>query len=474
MKRLNRIAIVGGSSLLIASSVLFAPFSALAASISASVSASTINSLGDFRVTMTSSGVSSCTWSRLDNNTTWQWKDQPLPSGTAYDSGIISGWAGPSTYEWQFNCTDGMGGQVFAATSVTISAETGSIFGNINDLLSSVINSVITNVVGPSNSTTPEITVLPTPLVYPDTPTNEYYDMTLTVSNTGGAGSLLTGSLMISGDPAFSCISGCSYTNVAPGIGPNVVIRFSPSTVGTKTATLNFSGGSGAVVPASGNGIAPTVVIVAAPNPVIDVSPVPTLFFYGVEMGDHRDKQFAVRNVGPAGTLLSGTVSVSGNPDFTCRSGCSYANLSTTDVHYVTMRFTPQGAVGAKLGVVAFTGGGNASRFVNGDAYILSISGNLDFSTVPVNQTKPMTFTVTNPSPVTDVGVGTIVVPPPFTCISGCTYNLPPGGSHTFTIGYTPTSSGPHTGTGSLSGFPNSSFNFTGNGVQQYFRMQEP
>lgn len=471
MKRITPIAAIGGS--LIAISVFCAPITALAASITANVSASSINSLGKFRVTMTATDVTSCTWSRLDNGTTWQWKDQPL-SGTNYDSGEITGWAGAADYEWQFTCNDGAGGSVFAATSISISADTGSIIDNLGDTFSDLIASIIAATTNTNTSTTPAISVLPTPLVYPDTPIDgSYNDIHLIVTNTGGTGSLLTGSVSIVGDPAFTCVSGCTYTNITPGVGPEVIIRFTPTSVGPKTATINFSGGGGAVVPASGNGVTPVAVVVASPQPIIDVAPAHTLFFYGVEMGDYRDKQFTIRNVGPAGTLLTGSVSIANGADFSCVANCTYVNLDTTTPHYATLRFRPTGAIGTKMGIVNFTGGGSATRYVNGEGYILSITGSLNFQNVPVNSTKPMTFTVTNPSNTTNVGNGTIIVPPPFSCSSGCTYNLPPGGSHTFTITYTPTTPGSHTGTGSLSGYPNSSFNFIGNGVTRYFRMQE-
>ena len=472
MKRITPIAAIGGS--LIAISVFCAPLFASAASITANVSASSINSLGKFRVTMTATGVTSCTWSRLDNGTTWQWKDQPLV-GTVYDSGEITGWAGAADYEWQFTCNDGMGGSVFGATSISISADSGSIIEDLGDSLASVIAAIIAATTNPNPSTTPAISVLPTPLIYIDTPTDgTFRDIHLIVTNTGGSGSLLTGAVSIVGDPSFTCFSGCTYTNIAPGAGPEVVIRFAPSTVGPKTATVEFSGGGGASVPASGTGVIPIPFIVATPQPVIDVAPAHTLFFYGVEMGAFRDKQFTIRNVGPAGTLLTGSVSVvSGAADFSCVANCSYVNLNTTDTHTATTRFRPAGAIGTKMGIVGFSGGGTATRYLNGEGYILSLTGGLDFQNVPVNTAKPLTFTVTNPSSFTNIGVGTLVVPPPFSCISGCTYNLPPGGSHTFTVTYTPQFPGPDAETGSLSGFPNSSFNFTGNGVRQYFRMQE-
>ncbi len=463
MNKTTHIGAISGS--FIALCLFCAPLFALAASITANVSASSINSLGKFRVTMTTTGVTTCTWSRLDNGTTWQWKDQPL-LGTAYDSGEISGWAGPANYEWQFTCNDGMGGSVFGATSVSISANP----------VTSLIAAVIIATTKPKPPATEAITVLPAALVYPNTPTDgTHNDIRLVVTNTGGVGSLLTGSVSIIGDPAFTCFSGCTYTNISPGPGSEVIIRFTPTIVGPRTATVKFSGGGGASIPASGTGVTliPFVVVNPNPQPAIDIAPAYTLLFYGVEMGAYRDRQFTVRNVGPAGTHLTGSVSVVSGADFSCHSGCSYVNLNTTTAHIVTIRFRPTGTTGTKMGLVSFSGGGSATRYLNGDGYILSIVGSLDFQNVLVNTTKPMAFTVTNPSSFTNVGVGTIIVPLPFWCSSDCVYNLPPGGSHTFTVTYAPTTSGPDTGVGELSGYPSSSFNFTGNGVPGYFHIQE-
>ena len=420
------------------------PFSAFAATISASVSASAINSLEQFQVTMTSSGVTSCTWSRLDNGTTWAWQDQPL-AGTSYDSGIISGWAGPATYEWQFNCDDNFGGSYFAATSITISG-------------------------GGGPTPVPAILALPSPLVFPNTDTDSYTELHLTVSNTGDVGSLLSGSVSIVGDPSFTCVSGCTYTDVPRGVGPDVTIRFEPESSGLKTATLVFTGGGGTSVPASGMGI---LAVNPVPLPVIDVDPAGTLLFYSVELGDYRDKQFIVTNVGPSGTLLTGSVNIPAGMGFYCISGCNYSNIGTTDTHYMTIRFAPTGVAGTRITTADFTGGGGATRFVNGDAYNLSINESLDFGEVILGRSKTLVLTVTNPSNVTSIGIGTILVPPPFSCSGLCTYTLPAGAHQNFTITYTPTTLGDDTGTGSLSGYPASILTFTGKAIKERIRVQE-
>lgn len=57
------------------------------------------------------------------------------------------------------------------------------------------------------------------------------------------------------------------------------------------------------------------------------------------EVGISNDKtyNFQLRN---DGTQTSGTVFLSGDPEFSCIAGCSY-NLNPTQSQYVTLRFTP-------------------------------------------------------------------------------------------------------------------------------------
>lgn len=448
------------------------PFAAFAGSISAAASSNSIDSLDKFRITMTSEGVNSCTWSRLNNNTTWEWKDQPLPSGTSYDSGELSGWAGPAVYEWQFTCVGDWGVTYFATVSVGISGDTGSFIDDVTNLLGNVIDGVVGSVTNPDPATIPIITVSPSPLHFNEIIVNETKVLTVIVTNTGGASSLLTGSVTLAGDPSFTCLTGCTYSNITPGTEHPVTIKFTPASEGIKTTNIGFSGGGDVTVPGTGTGVTPPSGTPSTPTPIIAVTPNPTLFFYGVELGDTLEGVFRVKNIGPDGTLLSGSATVQAGMGFSCVS-CGYTNIGHNEERDVVIRFAPIGSAGTRIATVNFSGGGNAERFVNGEGQLLSITERLDFPPTVVERTEKRTLRISNPSFVTHAGAGTLIVPPPFSCVGVCTYNLPPRTSQDFTIAFTPTVLGPIEKTATLSNFSRSTIILTGGGIRQSFKIIE-
>jgi hypothetical protein len=120
--------------------MVFIPVSASAATMSASITAvvppnttasvnpiMAIYSLGSFQVKMDPVGMTSCTYSRIDNTGTYAWKDQPLPASVplnSYNSGTLSGWAGPNSYEWFFTCTDGVKNYTASARLMIVAQQT--------------------------------------------------------------------------------------------------------------------------------------------------------------------------------------------------------------------------------------------------------------------------------------------------------------------------------------------------------------
>jgi hypothetical protein len=135
--------------------------------------------------------------------------------------------------------------------------------------------------------------------------------------------------------------------------------QWTPSATGT--FILAFPGGDSVTVN------------VAAP--LISVSP-SSLNFGNVNVGGSSDKNFTVKNNG--GGVLTGTATT--NPPFSIVSGGSYS-LSAGQSQTVTVRLAPTSA-GTFLGNVSFTGGGGASRAVNGAGVIppnlgLSFNGKL-------------------------------------------------------------------------------------------------
>ncbi|MCX6738370.1 MAG: choice-of-anchor D domain-containing protein [Candidatus Parcubacteria bacterium] len=108
----------------------------------------------------------------------------------------------------------------------------------------------------------PTISVTPASLNFGNVNNGAYYNMDFTVQNTGG-GALL-GS--VSGLTApFSCFNGCTY-NLTAGASQSTTIKFSPTSVGSFSGTVVFSGAAGASRPVSGNGITPKCIPTGTTN----------------------------------------------------------------------------------------------------------------------------------------------------------------------------------------------------------------
>ncbi len=555
------------------------PSSALAAGVSVHVSASSIESLGNFSVTMTSTGVSSCTWSRLDNGTTWAWLNQPLPTGTSYDSGVISGWAGENSYKWTFKCSDSTGGTYSGSASLFINAPTvlpppppalpmigvtpptiyfGSVntgssvtshftvtnTGEVGTLLSGDVRIAtgtgfacisgcsfsnvpvgtphdvvvkfaptagagnystivtftgggdITREVSGTATTPPPPPPPPAPIIGVTPPTinfgsvdlGSYVTSHFTVTNIGAVGTLLTGVISINPSTDFSCVSGCSYNNIPVGTQHDVIVKFKPvSRAGTLDAVATFTGGGSATRTVSGIAVdttppppPPPVTPPSppppapSPVPVIAVTP-PTIFFNGVNLGESRIGHFTIKNVGPAGTQLSGVVTVQPGTDFVCVLGCLYNNIASGDTRDVTIRFRPNVITGLHVAWVDFTGGGGATRYLNGVGIDPTppLTNALDFGTIPVGTKKTLDLVITNPSNH-DLGNGDLVVAGPFRCATSCAYSLPPHGSVTIPITFTPVAKGPSSLTATLSDYPLGIFSLAGVGAtKHWFRFME-
>jgi hypothetical protein len=102
-----------------------------------------------------------------------------------------------------------------------------------------------------TNGGSAAITVTPANWDFGTIPVGTNADQTFTVQNTGSAA--LSGSASVSAP--FSIVSGGSYT-LAAGLGQAVIVRYSPTTAGSDSATVTFSGGDGATVSVSGTATA--------------------------------------------------------------------------------------------------------------------------------------------------------------------------------------------------------------------------
>ena len=99
-------------------------------------------------------------------------------------------------------------------------------------------------------ATSPVISVTPASQSFGTVATETTTDQTFTVQNTGGG--TLTGSASVAGP--FSIISGGSYS-LGAGQSQTVTVSYSPTTAGTSSQTITFSGGAGASVTLNGTAL---------------------------------------------------------------------------------------------------------------------------------------------------------------------------------------------------------------------------
>jgi hypothetical protein len=250
-------------------------------------------------------------------------------------------------------------------------------------------------------------------------------DRTFTVQNVGGG--TLSGSASV--PTPFSIVSGSPYS-LGAGVSQTVTVRYSPTSAGTHSQNVSFTGGVGASRPVSGS---------ATLNPAISVTPA-SQDFGSIQVGSTADRTFTVQNTG--GGTLSGSASVAA--PFSIVSGGTY-NLAASASQTVTVRYSPT-AAGTHNQNVSFTGGSGATRPVSGSAYVDAVitvtPASQDFGSIQVGSTADRTFTVQNTGGGTLSGSASVAAP--FSIVSGGTYNLAASASQTVTVRYSPTAAGTH------------------------------
>jgi Abnormal spindle-like microcephaly-assoc'd, ASPM-SPD-2-Hydin len=179
---------------------------------------------------------------------------------------------------------------------------------------------------------TPTITVTPTSLDFGSVTVGQTKDLTVTVSNTGGATLNVTG---ITGTDLISIVNP-SFT-VAPGSSHDVTWRFAPTSAGAKTGSLTI---------ASNDPVRPSVTVpwigtaIASAAPQIAVSP-SSLDFGSVTVGQTKDLTVSVSNSGNA-TL--NVTSIGAGGAFSVVSPSAPFNVAAGSSATVTVRFSPTGA----------------------------------------------------------------------------------------------------------------------------------
>jgi len=165
----------------------------------------------------------------------------------------------------------------------------------------------------------------------------------------------------------------------------------------------------------------------------------PADFDFGtVAVGGTFDKNFTLQNNSAGG--LGGTLTVPA--PFSCVSGCSYYFALGGGTQTVTIRFSPTatGLITKTITASHALSGGNVQG--TGIATQLSLApADFNFGNVAVGETRDQTFTLKNNN-VGGTAGGALTVPAPFSCVSGCSYNLVGGGTQNVTIRFSPTVAG--------------------------------
>ncbi len=283
-------------------------------------------------------------------------------------------------------------------------------------------------------------------------------DQTITITNQSSSTGRLTGSVGTLSAP-FSIVSGEGVVSLTPGQSKSVVLRFSPTGLGQSSGTLSITHNAGnqtspTNVSLSGTGTAATINITINPASVN---------FGNVNVGQTLDKTITITNQTSSTGTLSGTVGSLSAP-FSVVSGGGTFSLNPNQSRSVVVRFSPTTA-GPFPGTLSImhnagnqaspanvslsgTGGPAPPATIN-----ISISPtSIDFGSGAVGQMFDQTLTITNQSSSTGTLDGSVGTPSaPFSIVSGGgTFSLTPGQSKPVVVRFSPTATGPFSGTLSI------------------------
>jgi hypothetical protein len=305
-------------------------------------------------------------------------------------------------------------------------------------------------------------------------------DKTFTFTNSGPK-TLDINTVAVSSGQGFTRNGGtCSAgtTSLAPTASCTVIVQFDPSTTGAKTGTV-------IVTPNSGQADAATADLAGAGEQTTVDPNQGTLAFGGRDIDDGPvtpDQTATFTNSGPK-TVSINAVSVSSGAGFTRNGGTCAAGTTTltpTQSCTVTVRFDPS-TVGSKTGTLTVSSPDAADSAVNltGEGEQTTVDpdqgtlafGGRDIDDGPVTPDQTATFTNSGPKTVSinavSVSSGAGFTRNGGTCSAGTT-TLTPTQSCTVTVRFDPSSTGPKTGTITVSSpdAADSVVNLTGTGEQ--------
>ncbi len=261
-------------------------------------------------------------------------------------------------------------------------------------------------------------------------------DRSFTITNTGCG--TLTGTVSESCGE-YSIISGSGSYSLEAGQSKAVTVRFEPSSCGTRTCRIETGSEACPDVLCTGEGS----------DTSCTVSPA-GLDFGGVEIGSTKDVSFTVRNTGC--TILTGAISESCD-DYSIISGGGSYTLIQGQSRTVTVRFTPA-VCGTSVCAIetGFEGCADVSCTGVGERFDCDVNPtNFGFGPLEVGSYADATFTISNNGCRTISGVVTESCLD-FSIVSGGSYSIDPGESHTVTVRFMPSSAGSRTCTMDIGG----------------------
>lgn len=300
-------------------------------------------------------------------------------------------------------------------------------------------------------STSPVMRIQPVSLAFGSVTVGSSKDLTVSVSNSGGAPLAVT-TLSVTGGSSFAVRTPAAPFTVEAGFDTTVTVRFAPDADGAKSASLVVAGNDPAnpavVVALSGTGAA------ASPAPRMEITPA-ALSFGEVATGQSRDLPLTIRNSGDAPLVLSAIASNSMR--FGVASGLTLPlQIGAGSELQVGIRFSPL-EVRAETGTLTVSGNDPARASVpvamSGTGVAppplqprIAVSpASLSFGTVQTGQSRDLTLTVQNSS----AGSGPLQVTA--ASITGSAFRLAPeftpfaldgGASRSLTVRFLPGSAG--------------------------------
>lgn len=286
------------------------------------------------------------------------------------------------------------------------------------------------------------IVLTPTALTFPSTNVGATSAVqTITISNTSGTIATLQ-TPVVTGD--FSISASSCGASLAPATGCTLSIAFAPTAPGTRSGTLTLVDSVGTQV-ATLNGL--------ATNPATDILTPLALTFAAQQLGTASPaQQLTLTNAGDVALTLISTQITTG--DFIAVSSCG-TSLAARSTCAITVTYSPK-SIGTQIGTLAVTdqfrsqsvalsGIGLAPPGVS-----LSPSNGLAFAPMGVGLNTPsQTVTLTNNGggPLLLSGIATTG---DYAILAGsntCGTSLAPAGVCTVQIVFSPTTTGPRTGT---------------------------